>query len=1192
MNKEFLLTVMIILTVALSVSTIHASDVNITDTYTSISDDTYMAVDNSNVDNDSSNDNILKSDNSDTLSTNTGSNSLLENDDNANALTSSSEDNLSAKISASKTIVSSDLTKYHKGSEKYTATFYDINGNLLKNTDVQLTINTKTYTVKTDTKGVASLAIGLAPGTYKMVAYNPVTKYKLTNTITVLPTVSSKDLTKYYKGSEKYTATFYDSKGNLLKNTDVQLTINTKTYTVKTDTKGVASLAIGLAPGTYKMAAYNPVTKYSLTTTITVVSTISSKDLTKYYKGSEKYTATFRDTKGNLLKSTDVQLTINTKTYTVKTNSKGVASLAIGLAPGSYKMAAKNPVNGESITTAITVLRTINATDITKIYTDGRLFYATFLTSEGKPLANQNVKFKINGQTYTRTTNSNGLASLSMTNLRVGTYTMVSTNVDGSTLSNTVKVIASTSSKLVTKEYTFNTDETKVITVRLLNGLGYAPGAGKTITFNVNGKSYTANTDSNGDAKLTLPSLSAGTYTVRYSYAGNSFYTASSATNKVNIITNNVPAFTVKSSTTFIKGAGSDFKVVLTLDNQPLSGKTVTFKINGASYSKTTDSNGVASLPISLAVGKYTITYTNKADSKITSVTGSSNIEVVNKYPTTLTWKSATTLNTGKNTFKVMLSNSNGAISGATVKLVANSKTYTATTGSDGVAKFSVNLPDPGKYTIKYNYAGNTQNAAGSGSKSITIQTKAITIQGIIDASSTIKSYYASNKKLPDTVTADGVKFTMPEFLYLMSKTIQQLDTSDKSDIAYITGVSEPSASSGDSIKANLYKSDYLNVANSLVDYIKSNNKAPNYVSSPLGKLSFPVITEAFSRVVAFYGTNDQLPNYVSITSEYVPISSKISIDSIVTTATGLKTYFETNKNLPTSLTTGGIEVTMPEFLYLMSKAIYQLGNSDKSDIAYISGISTASSPSGNSINANLNKADYLTVANNIANFITSNKQAPNYASSTLGKLSYPIVSDAFARILSYYGTNKQLPGYVAIDSSSGPSPDPDTGQQGTGLNEKNTITNLDPYLLATKNCQVNNTAIKNLVDSLTSGLTSDLDKAVAIYNYVRDSISYTFYYDTRYGAVGTLNAKTGNCVDQAHLLIAMYRTAGLHARYVHGASCTFSSGTYGHVWAQVLIGDNWVVSDPTSSRNSFGKIVNWNTNTFTLKGVFREILF
>ena len=148
------------------------------------------------------------------------------------------------------------------------------------------------------------------------------------------------------------------------------------------------------------------------------------------------------------------------------------------------------------------------------------------------------------------------------------------------------------------------------------------------------------------------------------------------------------------------------------------------------------------------------------------------------------------------------------------------------------------------------------------------------------------------------------------------------------------------------------------------------------------------------------------------------------------------------------------------------------------------------------------------------------------------------------------------------------------------------------PYLLPTANCQVDNAQIMKIVAKLTSGKTSDSSKARAIFNYVRDTISYSFYYDTRFGAVGTLEAGTGNCVDHSHLLIAMYRAAGLPARYVHG-TCTFSSGnTYGHVWAQVLIDDDWIVSDACSSRNSFGEIVNWNTNSYSLHGYYTSLPF
>ena len=135
----------------------------------------------------------------------------------------------------------------------------------------------------------------------------------------------------------------------------------------------------------------------------------------------------------------------------------------------------------------------------------------------------------------------------------------------------------------------------------------------------------------------------------------------------------------------------------------------------------------------------------------------------------------------------------------------------------------------------------------------------------------------------------------------------------------------------------------------------------------------------------------------------------------------------------------------------------------------------------------------------------------------------------------------------------------------------------LQKYLKATKNCQVNNARIKSLAKQITRGKKTRLGKAVAIFNWVRDRVGYKFYYNTRKGAVGTLNARSGNCVDTAHLLIALERAAGIPARYVHGKAKFRSGKWYGHVWAGVHVNGRWYKADATSSRNSFGVTKNWN---------------
>jgi transglutaminase-like putative cysteine protease len=190
------------------------------------------------------------------------------------------------------------------------------------------------------------------------------------------------------------------------------------------------------------------------------------------------------------------------------------------------------------------------------------------------------------------------------------------------------------------------------------------------------------------------------------------------------------------------------------------------------------------------------------------------------------------------------------------------------------------------------------------------------------------------------------------------------------------------------------------------------------------------------------------------------------------------------------------------------------------------------------------------------------------------------------------------------------------------------------PYLVATKNCQVDNKIIKNQTDSLTAGLITDLAKATAIYKYVRDNIdtvtdkdglildsdhNYIYGNETWRGAIGTLSGKKGNDADQAHLLIAMLRTAGIPARYCYG-SCIFRGSTYkmanllgseymDHVWAECALNDKWIVLDPTCEavfdctsdydyfnklypENGFGKINTWDYKNYKLHGYYASLPF
>ena len=313
-----------------------------------------------------------------------------------------------------------------------------------------------------------------------------------------------------------------------------------------------------------------------------------------------------------------------------------------------------------------------------------------------------------------------------------------------------------------------------------------------------------------------------------------------------------------------------------------------------------------------------------------------------------------------------------------------------------------------------------------------------------------------------------------------------------------------------------------------------------------------------------------------SYTTQFTTNGTIYTIKQINAAAASVKLYVETNNRLPNYVTIGSSHVTMPQFLQLLVTSLLQINNGTDASMIPRS-VNTPTSPTGSYMYGNIVLTEYLSIAENIQSYIGSNNSAPNYMASSLGNIQYESLVYMYSKILNYYNTNGNLPNYVLVDSSVTNTTVPSSLQQ---------------YLQTTTNCQVTNSQIQSLAKSLTSGKSSTYDKAVAIFNWVRDKLGYSFYYNTKYGAVGTLNAMKGNCVDTAHLLIALERAAGIPARYKH-VYAQFSSGNwYGHVYAQVWVNGKWYNVDGTSYSNSFGIIKNWNTSTATYKGTYATLPF
>jgi hypothetical protein len=200
--------------------------------------------------------------------------------------------------------------------------------------------------------------------------------------------------------------------------------------------------------------------------------------------------------------------------------------------------------------------------------------------------------------------------------------------------------------------------------------------------------------------------------------------------------------------------------------------------------------------------------------------------------------------------------------------------------------------------------------------------------------------------------------------------------------------------------------------------------------------------------------------------------------------------------------------------------------------------------------------------------------------------LTYTQLKDGVSRVQAFYDKNGRLPNYVSFGTRQISIATFKQNIATQGLTIKTTTAN------SVAKTKPDTSSVAALAKSLIAGSTSTYNSAVSIFNWVRDNISYSFYYNTKYGAAGTLKYMTGNCCDTSNLLVALARAAGIPARYKSG-NCQFSSGNwYGHVWTDLYVNGKWYPADAISYSNSFGVIKNWNTANFQLKGTYNTLPF
>ena len=294
-----------------------------------------------------------------------------------------------------------DVKMHYKDGSKLTVTVKDELKNAVKKSKVKITIDGKTYTKTTDSNGKASINLNLKSGKYAVTTTFDETKNyhkkSVKSTVTIKSTIKCDDMTKYYKNKASYYSKFYDKKGRLLKGTSIKFKLNSKSYTVKTDKKGVGKLAIDLKPGKYSISSMNSKTSETITKSITVKTLLETKDLTMNESDGSKFSVKVLNSKGKVSPNKKVTLKVNGKTYTPKSNSQGIASQTIDLPAGKYTITTE--YEGLMNTNHITVNKGIKRVPFSHI---------TMVPDH----VNVTVPYAFHNSAYTQKTGPNGIIKL------------------------------------------------------------------------------------------------------------------------------------------------------------------------------------------------------------------------------------------------------------------------------------------------------------------------------------------------------------------------------------------------------------------------------------------------------------------------------------------------------------------------------------------------------------------------------------------------------------------------------------------------------------------------------------------------------------------------------------------------------------------------------------------------------------
>ncbi len=431
------------------------------------------------------------------------------------------------------------------------------------------------------------------------------------------------DLAMSYKDGSAWAVNLTDENGDAIPNAPVKIGVLGKFYNRVTDADGVVSLPINLNQGTYEINATfegNNVYESSFAkATVTVnkaVAILSGDDLEMSYKDGSAWAVCLAGENGDAIPNAPVKIGVLGKFYNRVTDADGVVSLPINLNPGTYEINAtfygNNRYSPTFVSATVTVgkgIAVLSASNLVMSYKDGSCLSVTLTGANGNAIGSALVDIGIAGKVYTIKTNDSGIAKLNI-NLLPGTYDVSASFPNSKYESDSIiatVIVEKGVPVLTAADLVMSYNDGSVYSITLTDANGNAI-ANTYVKVTIGSTTYNRKTDEEGVATLPI-SLPIGQYNVTAKFDGDSKYDVAEISNSITV-NKPVMSITAEDVNMTYKDGTSYAVQLINSEGSPvaIANEIIKITIMGKTYDRKTNSLGIATLPINLMAGTYTIT--------------------------------------------------------------------------------------------------------------------------------------------------------------------------------------------------------------------------------------------------------------------------------------------------------------------------------------------------------------------------------------------------------------------------------------------------------------------------------------------------------------------------------------------------------------------------------------------------------